>query len=149
MRIALAPILLLAAVPAYAQESPEMPAWMAGCWEQVQAELWSDECWTGPRAGMMIGAARTGSGETLQFFEHSRVETRDDGSLAFVAMPRGAAGTAFVAEGSGSDWIEFVNPANDYPQRVRYWREGTNLRARISLMDGSNPAEWTFVPMGG
>ena len=90
MRKALPILFLLAAVPASAQAPSEMPGWLAGCWQQVEGEQWTDECWTAPRAGLMIGASRTGTGETLQFFEHSRVETADDGTLVFVAMPRGA-----------------------------------------------------------
>lgn len=142
------PMLLMPAIPVHAEAPSELPAWLAGCWQQVEGDQWTDECWTAPRAGLMIGSSRSGTGETLQFFEHSRVETAEDGTLVFVAMPRGAVGTPFRAEDGGADWIEFVNPANDYPQRIRYWREGETLRARISLMDGGNPGEWTFKPMG-
>ena len=148
MRKALPILFLLAAVPASAQAPSEMPGWLAGCWQQVEGEQWTDECWTAPRAGLMIGASRTGTGETLQFFEHSRVETADDGTLVFVAMPRGAAGTPFRAEDGGADWIEFVNPANDYPQRIRYWREGDRLHAEIALLDGSRAVAWSYAPMG-
>lgn len=45
--------------------------------------------------------------------------------------------------------VEFANPAHDYPQRIRYWREGRLLKARISLMDGSKPMEWRYAPPGG
>ena len=34
-----------------------MPAFLAGCWEQRKEEQsWTEECWTDPRGGLMIGA---------------------------------------------------------------------------------------------
>jgi hypothetical protein len=44
--------------------------------------------------------------------------------------------------------VEFANRGHDYPQRVRYWREGPALKARISRMDGSDAAEWSYAHMG-
>ena len=44
--------------------------------------------------------------------------------------------------------MTFVNPGHDYPQRVRYWREGGALKAEISLIDGSNAMQFTFARMG-
>lgn len=50
---------------------------------------------------------------------------------------------------AGERMIEFANPAHDYPQRIRYWREGNRLKARISLMDGSKAEDWDYGRMGG
>ncbi len=55
----------------------------------------------------------------------------------------------FTAAEDEGDSVTFVNPANDYPQRIRYWREGEKLKAEISLEDGSNAMDWTFTRMGG
>jgi hypothetical protein len=140
---------VLAAAPLGAQEPAAMPAWMAGAWEQRDGERWADEFWTPPRAGMMIGAARTGSGDRLGVWEHTRIVRQADGSLSFLAQPRGAPATEFPQVDSGPQMVEFANPEHDYPQRVRYWREGRELKARISRMDGSDAAEWSYAPMGG
>lgn len=152
MRQLLIAAALLAAVPLGAttirQAPPELPGWMAGAWEQVEGERWNDEFWTPPRGDIMIGAARIGSGSTLEMFEHTRIVRKPDGMISFFAQPRGVLPSEFPVVAIGADWIEFANPAHDYPQRVRYWREGPLLKARISLMDGSKAYEWTYRPMG-
>lgn len=148
---------LLAAAPVAAEvpasvQSPvqaALPGWLAGAWEQVEGDAWSDEFWTPPRGDLMIGAARMGQGAALRMFEHTRIVRQPDGSLAFIAQPRGVPPSAFPLAGSGADWIEFANSAHDYPQRIRYWREGRLLKARTSLLDGSSAMEWTYQPMGG
>ena len=37
-----------------------MPAFLTGCWEQRQGDRWTEECWTSPRGGLMIGSGREG-----------------------------------------------------------------------------------------
>jgi hypothetical protein len=44
--------------------------------------------------------------------------------------------------------IEFANPQHDYPQRIRYWREGDLLKAEIALIDGTQAVGWTYQPVG-
>ncbi|WP_374526222.1 DUF6265 family protein [Sphingopyxis sp.] len=151
-------IMALAALAALgstaAPEAPAaLPGWMAGAWQQEGAAgadgAWADEYWTPPRGGTMIGAARIGRGETLSIFEHSRIVRKADGTLSFFAQPRGAPAAEFPMTAQDATMIEFSNPAHDYPQRIRYWREGDHLKARISLIDGSRPVEWDYAPMRG
>lgn len=145
-----AAMLALAAVPTLAEPAPAaLPGWLAGAWEQRTGEAWADEFWTPPRAGLMIGAGRTGRGAALKDFEHTRILRKPDGSLSFFGQPRGVPPTEFAMVASGPAMIEFANAAHDYPQRIRYWREGRMLKARISKIDGSDAAEWTYAPMGG
>lgn len=134
-------------VPLIAQEA-ELPGWMAGCWEMRDGERWAEECWTVPRAGMMMGSGRTGTGDVLSAWEFMRIE-RGEGGLVFSASPGGASWTSFASTDAASDSAAFVNTATDYPQRVRYWREGEVLNAEISLEDGSRAMRWTFRRMGG
>jgi Domain of unknown function (DUF6265) len=153
MRRFLLGLALALAAPAGAQtdanSSPAWPGWLAGAWQQASAEgNWSDEFWTPPRAGIMIGAARIGQGDKLAMFEHTRIMRKPDGSLAFYAQPRGVAASEFPLVASGAQMIEFANAAHDYPQRIRYWREGRFLKARISLFDGTQAYEWTYRAMG-
>lgn len=150
-RLLSAVCLTLATLPAVANEgpAPAMPGWMAGAWESRDGDRWSDEFWTPPRAGLMIGAARIGKGERLDIYEHTRIVRMPDGTLAFAAQPLGAPPTTFPMVASDAGMIEFANPKHDYPQRIRYWREGTLLKARISLLDGSKAQEWSYRPMGG
>ena len=41
--------------------------------------------------------------------------------------------------------MTFENPNHDYPQRIRYWREGELLKAEISMLDGSRANGWSFT----
>ena len=43
--------------------------------------------------------------------------------------------------------VEFANPAHDYPQRIRYWRQGKLLMAEVSKMDGSKALRWNYRPV--
>lgn len=124
------------------------PAWMAGAWIQQNGDKWADEYWTPPRAGIMLGAARMGKGDKISSFEHTRIARKADGSLVFIAQPGGAPPSEFPMIASGNQDITFANTAHDYPQKVRYWREGKLLRAEISLTDGTKKMQWSYSPMG-
>ena len=129
-------------------EEPELPAWMAGCWEMREGERWAEECWTVPRGGQMLGSGRTGDASGVRSFEFMRIE-RDGERLAFRASPGGGGWTSFASTADPGAGVTFLNPSHDYPQRVRYWSEGGELKAEISLLDGSNPTQFAFRRMNG
>ena len=138
---------LAGAIPVAAQ-AQDMPGWMAGCWEmREEGGRWAEECWTIPRGGLMLGSGRAGTGGEVGSFEFMRIELGEDG-MTFLASPGGNGWTAFAA-GSAASGVSFIKPDHDYPQRISYWREGDLLKARVSLLDGSEAEEWTFTPMGG
>ena len=139
---------ILAAAMA-AAATPQLPEWMAGCWEQRSGERWTEECWSSPRGGMMIGYSRSGTGELVTEWETMQIirEDTDDPAvvkLGFWASPGGASRTLFAAIPAEPPGVTFVNLANDYPQHIRYWREGADLMAEISLEDGSKPQRWRY-----
>ena len=152
LRIAAALALALmapAAVWAEEEDAP-FPTWLAGAWSlSGEGDAWTEEFWTHPRAGMMIGASREGRGEMLRTWESIRILRTADGSLAYVPMPNGGAPVEFALTNQGTQSIEFANPAHDFPQRIRYWREGDTLNAEISLIDGGRAIRWSYTPMGG
>lgn len=125
------------------------PNWMAGAWIETKGDSWTDEFWTPMRGGIMIGAGRSGKGETLSSWESTRIERGADGALTFWGAPRGGKPVPFRITSSATTEIVFANPAHDYPQRIRYWREGRLLNAQISLADGSKAMRWTYSAMGG
>lgn len=151
MRIfAVAALLLACAMPVAAEDADpaKLPGWMAGAWERVDGAKWADEYWTPARGGMMIGASRAGEGERLGFWEHMRIVREADGKLVFWAIAGDQKPVRFVAIASDEPGILFENRAHDFPQRIRYWREGNQLKARISLADGSNATDFIFGLMG-
>ena len=139
-------ILLLA--QAAAATAP-MPAFLAGCWEQRVADRWTEECWTGPRGGLMIGSGRTGKGDTVSHWEYMRIERGADGALTFYGSPRGAPAVGFKATEAGGKQITFLNVNHDYPQRVRYAATTDGIDAEVSLANGSKAERWRYRRAGG
>ena len=119
--------------------------WLGGTWVERQADgRWTEEYWTPPRGGLMIGAGLTGKGRSLRHFEQMRIETAADGAVAFVAMPNGGAAVRFPMVRQSADEIVFENGAHDYPQRIRYRREGEAIVATTALLDGSKESRWVY-----
>lgn len=148
LRILLSAFCLLAGATAFAGDA-KLPGWIAGAWELQSKGKWGDEYWTPPRGGVMIGAGRVGKDNKLLSFESMRIGVDEKGKLAFWAFPNWSAPHKFPMIKQSDTEIVFENAEHDYPQRVRYWREGKALRAEISLIDGSNAIRYDFKPMGG
>ena len=135
-------------------EAIALPNWLSGCWiSEGEGEARTEECWTAPHGSMLLGSGHNYAGPRTRSFEHMRIE-RVDGSLVFVAQPGGSPPTRFVLQATRvgaelRDGLLFVNVENDYPQRVQYWREGAELVAEISQIDGSNAMRWRFRRAGG
>jgi ABC-type sugar transport system substrate-binding protein len=139
--------LLLAEVAA---TTMPMPAFLAGCWEQKRDDgRWTEECWTDPRGGLMIGSGRDGQGDQVRQWEWMRIESGPDGAVTFYGSPKGAPAVGFKASEADGKSITFVNPAHDYPQRVRYITTETGLDAEVSLADGSKPERWSYRRTAG
>ena len=137
------------ALAAAAAEPPPLPSFLAGCWEQRRAnESWTEECWTGPRGGLMIGSGREGKGDTVRHWEWMRIERAADGALTFYGSPKGAPAVGFKATETSATSITFVNASHDYPQRVRYEQTADGLNAEVSLSDGSKPNRWVYLRIG-
>jgi hypothetical protein len=125
--------------------APEgQPGWMTGCWIEQNGSKWAEECWTPPRAGMMLGSSRSGEGTTLRSWEAAQILPDASGTLTYWASPEGGTRVPFRLASRTATEMVFDNPGHDYPQRIRYWRDGDALNAEISLLDGSKPMRWHF-----
>jgi hypothetical protein len=143
--------LIAAAIMAAETQPLSLPAWMAGCWESRSEDKWTEECWSTPRGGMMIGFGRSGTGGVLDSWEVMQIEMveTDDPAidpLTFYGAPSGQNRTAFSWDRGRGPGVTFVNAGHDYPQRIRYWREGRDLIAEVSLGDGSKARRWRYSP---
>jgi hypothetical protein len=143
MRILPAVALLLGAASAHAEPAGTLPAWLAGCWHRAEGESWTEECWTAPHGGLMVGSGHSGTGDKVATFEFMRIEQGDKGPVFFGA-PRGNGWTPFPSAADSEGGVTFLNVEQDYPQRIRYWREGELLHAEISLADGKQAESWTY-----
>lgn len=127
-----------------------MPAFLAGCWEEQRAEQsWTEECWTDPRGGLMIGSGRDGKGDRVAHWEWMRIERGADGTPTFYGSPKGAPAVGFKATEADGKSITFINASHDYPQRVRYVVTEGGLDAEISLADGGKPHSWSYRRTAG
>lgn len=133
----------LASAPAAAADL----AWMSGCWQQTQDDRWTEECWTVPRAGQLMGSGRAGDASGVRSFEFMRIAPGEDGVPVFWGAPGGSPTVPFRQVGTGAREVVFENPAHDFPTRVRYWRDGETLNAEISGREGTKPMSWRFVRM--
>ena len=121
-------------------------SWLSGAWVEHKADgEWTEEYWTPPRGGMMIGVGLAGKGDAVRHFEHMRIVTGADGQVAFHAMPRGGPAVVFPLVRHSDSEIIFENGGHDYPQRVAYRRDGDRIIATISLTDGSRANSWTYT----
>lgn len=138
--LALAALPLIAASP---QAAP-MPEWMVGSWCTEAGDERTCERWGPPAGDVMLGTSQTVKGGRTVSFEFLRIVAGETGP-SYVAQPGGGAAVTFRAVAHGDRSITFANPDHDYPQRIRYWRDGEALVAEISLSDGGKAMRWRFA----
>jgi hypothetical protein len=140
-------LLILAALlfaPAANAQSLEDLHWLKGCWRTQGPGPVVTEVWLAPPMPAMIGYAYTVGESETPSWEAMRIEMIDD-APTFVAMPGGGAAVRFrLHAGFGLTDARFDNAQHDYPQTVRYRREGNRLTAVISRLDGSDPMTFAY-----
>jgi hypothetical protein len=128
--------------PASAQESPL--GWLQGQWctEAVNGEQ-TCETWSAMENRVMRGSTEARHKGTNSI-EQARI-TMEGAQFVFHAEPERQAPADFHSvDGQPPMSLRFENRGHDYPQVVRYWREGDVLMAEISLADGSKPNRWKY-----
>ncbi len=126
--------------PAFGQEAKptiESLSWISGCWEQNDAvkKRFGAEQWMKPSGGSMIGMSRTVRNGKMTGFEFLRI-VQDDTGIYYISKPsENKEETSFKLIKSGVNEVVFENPTHDFPQRIIYRLEKTNLFARI---EGNN-----------
>lgn len=124
-------------------------AWMAGAWSGASRGVEMEEHWTAPSGNSMIGMHRdVGKGRTLGF-EFLRIEQQGD-AIVYLSMPNGRSpATPFPLKEVSGTRVVFENPAHDFPQRIIYWKDGADLRARIEGTQNGKASsmEWRWSPV--
>lgn len=125
-------------------------AWMAGAWAGNAGGVEMEELWTTPKGNSMIGLHRdVAKGRTVGF-EFMRIEQQAD-RIVYLAMPNGRLpATPFPLKEVSGTRVVFENPTHDFPQRVMYWKDGADLRARIegTINGKAGSEEWRWSPAG-
>ena len=111
--------------------------WLEGCW--VTPDKSAQEVWVVDDHRSLSGFAVTLANNAVRFHEVLSIQQDDDGSWTYTAHPSGQVSTSFRAAEVGTSSALFVNPDHDYPQEIRYRREGSRLLATISSLGGDDP----------
>ncbi len=127
--LCLMPILLLLTVKA---DEPNW-AWLSGNWVHETDNVIAQENWSlsANNGAVAYGLQIDKSKQRQRFFEFLRI-TQQDGQWVYRALPGGRGETDFALLKWGAQSAEFANPAHDFPQNIRYWREGDRLCATVS-----------------
>jgi hypothetical protein len=136
--------LLGACVSAPEQTSDHPLGWISDCWENIDGDY--REVWSRPDHGYLFGYALSLKGDAVTFFEQSRIDPGKAPGEAYVfnAYPAGKGPSAFKEIERSETSITFADPGHDYPQRIRYARDGNRMIAEISLIDGSKGQGFAF-----
>ncbi len=94
-------------------------SWLAGAWEGKKRMSSTEERWSPPKGGAMLGVARTVKEKKMTGFEFLRIVERD-GGLVYIAQPGGKSPTEFVLTELKKNRAVFLNPRHDFPQRIVY-----------------------------
>jgi hypothetical protein len=124
-------------------------AWIAGDWQtDPSGRAVSEEHWTRPAGGSMIGVSRTLVGDRTVSFEFLRIEVRGE-SIFYVASPKGRCpATDFkLTRVSGQEAV-FENPEHDFPKRIIYRKNsGGGLSAIVDGGEGTKSEKFDFKAM--
>lgn len=126
-----------------AADEPDHQAlhWLTGCWQSESGG--TREVWSLSEGGYYFGYSVVMQNGQVVFFEQMRIDPARP--PVFNAYPAGSGPSAFPAIEMGDQTITFANANHDYPQKIRYWRDGEALRAKISLIDDGQPGTFDFV----
>src|SRR5215208_5367747 len=106
-------------------------SFLSGRWIQEGPDGWTEERWSEPRGGVMLGTGLSGKAERATSFEFMRIADGPSGPV-FWGSPGGKAAVAFPLAGFAPKAVRFENPAHDYPTQIFYKREGRFLTATTS-----------------
>lgn len=120
--------------------------WLVGQWCEQTERARTCEHWAPVAKGRMAGGGTTVRHGKVAESEVTTIRFTAKGAV-YDASPDGAPTVSFAETARDDRSVTFENRAHDYPQRIRYWREGADLLAEIALADGSKPMRWHYRRM--
>jgi hypothetical protein len=123
-------VTMLTAAPEQAATVDDL-RWMTGSWQGAANGVQSEEHWSTPSGGLLIGMHRDVKDGRAVGFEFFRIQVHE-GAITYLTQPGGQPPTAFAMKEVGMNRVVFENLAHDFPQRIIYWQsQPGELRARI------------------
>lgn len=111
--------------------------WLVGCW--VSNDSSAQEVWVVDSDQSLVGFGVAMNNNKVGFYEVLSIRRDGDGLLVYTAHPSGQTSTSFAATEVTENSVIFTNRDHDYPQEIRYVREGNRLYATTSLLGGLSP----------
>lgn len=153
----IASMLLMSLGFAVAQtDEPKAPtindlAWLAGSWAGEHDGGTIEEHWAAPKGNSMIGMSRLIIGQRTVFFEFLRIEQRADGSVVYLAQPKGRTPPVeFKATRLTPGEAVFENPEHDNPKLIRYTlKEGVLSAVTEGDEKGARQVHESVMSRGG
>jgi hypothetical protein len=135
--------------PTRAADAPRIADldWLEGRWFGVKDGTASEEHWTSPEGGGLLGMHKDVKDGRSTGFEFLRIETAKDGRIVYLASPQGRPATPFTMIEGGTRRVVFENKEHDFPQRILYWLDAKGaLHARIegTLRGKAEQEEWVW-----
>ncbi len=120
--------------------------WLVGCWATTDNS--AQEVWVIDSEQSLIGFGVAIKDDKVGSYEVLSIKQSEDGSWTYTAHPSGQASASFLAIRISENRVVFANPDHDYPQEIRYRRDGHRLYATVSLLAGVNPNTFDKVACG-
>ena len=139
-----AALALISAAPPAQRRNVASLSWMSGAWVEETASGWTEERWSPPRGGVMLGTGMNGRGGSARDYEFMRIAADGDGVISFWGSPRGRPAVAFRLTSAAANQVVFENPSHDFPTRISYRRSGDTMTATISGPRGANAQSWRY-----
>lgn len=149
-------LFVISATNLAAQTSTSAPApaisdlsWLVGDWQTAPGgRSQTDEHWTQPAGGSMMGLSRTVAGGRTYEFEYLRIEQRPEG-IFYVAHPKARCpATDFKLTRLTATEVVFENPAHDFPKRISYRKaDDGSVVATVDAGPGSKGFTFTYQAM--
>ncbi len=118
-------ILCLLAVSAFGADFSKV-AWIAGDWKGTMGQSTSEEEWSAPKGGAMVGTMRTVRNGKVVDSESLRIVERNN-DLFYVLQSNGKPAVKFKLTSATADEAVFENAQNEFPKLIRYKKVGAEL----------------------
>jgi len=105
--------------------------WILGKWSGPVGTAIAEEDWKIDEDRVYTGVGRTIVDGKVAFTEVFRIDTLENGKLAYIATPQGQNTTVFEAVSHGMNGMRFENREHDFPQVIEYKYDGG---ARVDIL---------------